>query len=253
MVTAWPLTVEAVGFSPGFAYLAGLPEGSWAAVPRRASPRPVVPSGSVARGRWLRRGVPGPVPWWLAAAWAARRRPCSHHWTLPYARLAPGDRVQFTVSRSEIFGTWRRPGGHLRWASGASPRTAQSRFRGRGGRGCARCSRTRAARGWLRSGFRRRPGGSLTAFDVANRLVGNAMPRRRVGDHRPWADPALPPLDVRRRRRLRRPICGWIANRSPGQVVPVRCGQRVVGRGGTGWTSVRISPWPGDSWPANVG
>ncbi|MGH9102021.1 MAG: 5-oxoprolinase subunit B family protein, partial [Acidimicrobiales bacterium] len=34
------------GFSPGFAYLAGLPEDL--AVPRRASPRPSVPAGAVA-------------------------------------------------------------------------------------------------------------------------------------------------------------------------------------------------------------
>ncbi|MFT3781260.1 MAG: 5-oxoprolinase subunit PxpB [Nibricoccus sp.] len=40
--------VRAIGFSPGFPYLAGLPEALH--VPRRASPRVTVPSGSVAIG-----------------------------------------------------------------------------------------------------------------------------------------------------------------------------------------------------------
>lgn len=41
-------TVLAVGFLPGFAYLGGLPEAL--AAPRRATPRPRVPAGSVAIG-----------------------------------------------------------------------------------------------------------------------------------------------------------------------------------------------------------
>ena len=47
LLTAGSLTVSVVGFSPGFAYLDGLPE-TLARVPRRSSPRPVVPAGSVA-------------------------------------------------------------------------------------------------------------------------------------------------------------------------------------------------------------
>jgi len=40
------LYAEVVGFMPGFAYLGGLPD--WLAIPRRPSPRPSVPAGSVA-------------------------------------------------------------------------------------------------------------------------------------------------------------------------------------------------------------
>ena len=46
-LTERPLTVAVVGFSPGFAYLDGLPE-ALRTVPRRAHPRPRVPAGSVA-------------------------------------------------------------------------------------------------------------------------------------------------------------------------------------------------------------
>jgi KipI family sensor histidine kinase inhibitor len=49
MLTAAPLTVAVVGFSPGFAYLAGLPA-ALRRVPRRSRPRPSVPAGSVALG-----------------------------------------------------------------------------------------------------------------------------------------------------------------------------------------------------------
>jgi KipI family sensor histidine kinase inhibitor len=44
-LTATPLTVAFCGFSPGFAYMRGLPE-EWA-VPRLAAPRPRVPAGAV--------------------------------------------------------------------------------------------------------------------------------------------------------------------------------------------------------------
>jgi KipI family sensor histidine kinase inhibitor len=45
-LSAVQFTVAFCGFAPGFGYLAGLPAG-WA-VPRRATPRPAVPAGSVA-------------------------------------------------------------------------------------------------------------------------------------------------------------------------------------------------------------
>ncbi|MFL6111435.1 MAG: 5-oxoprolinase subunit B family protein [Catenulispora sp.] len=44
-LVATPLTVAFCGFSPGFAYLRGLPQ-EWA-VPRLAAPRPRVPAGAV--------------------------------------------------------------------------------------------------------------------------------------------------------------------------------------------------------------
>ena len=47
LLTAGPLTAAVLGFSPGFAYLEGLPS-PLDRVPRRPRPRPVVPAGSVA-------------------------------------------------------------------------------------------------------------------------------------------------------------------------------------------------------------
>ena len=47
LVTAQALTVAMVGFSPGFAYLTGLPE-QLRHIPRRPRPRPSVPGGSLA-------------------------------------------------------------------------------------------------------------------------------------------------------------------------------------------------------------
>ncbi|HEY3841985.1 MAG TPA: carboxyltransferase domain-containing protein [Acidimicrobiales bacterium] len=95
-LTARVLTVEVVGFSPGFAYLAGLPE-ELAEVPRRASPRPVVPTGSVAVAGGYAAVYPGASPggWQLLGRTS---EPLFSSREPPYARLAPGDRVQFTVS-----------------------------------------------------------------------------------------------------------------------------------------------------------
>jgi KipI family sensor histidine kinase inhibitor len=86
--------VAFVGFQPGFAYLAGLPAALHA--PRRPSPRPRVPAGSVAiGGPWT-----GVYPLATPGGWnligtsdallfdAARDRP---------ALLEPGDAVRFVV------------------------------------------------------------------------------------------------------------------------------------------------------------
>ena len=80
------------GFSPGFAYLAGLPEEL--AVPRLDTPRTKVPAGAVAlAGTWCAAyPTASPGGWRLigrtdAALWdAAREQP---------ALLAPGTRVRF--------------------------------------------------------------------------------------------------------------------------------------------------------------
>ena len=87
-----------VGFSPGFAYLDGLPS-PLHRVPRRARPRPVVPAGSVAiaNGHAAVYPTASPGGWHLVGrtgfALFSPERP-------PYAVLAPGDRVQFTVAGS---------------------------------------------------------------------------------------------------------------------------------------------------------
>ncbi|MFD5464276.1 5-oxoprolinase subunit PxpB [Kitasatospora sp. NPDC127059] len=85
------------GFAPGFGYLTGLPPRY--EVPRRATPRSAVPTGSVAlAGRYT--GVypsPSPGGWRLIgrtalALWDPAREPA--------ALLAPGARVRFTAERA---------------------------------------------------------------------------------------------------------------------------------------------------------
>lgn len=96
LVTSCTLTVAAVGFSPGFAYLAGLPD-ELRAVPRRASPRPVVPAGSVA----LANGYAAVYPSASPGGWQLIGRTGTALFTPrvpPYARLAAGDRVRFAVA-----------------------------------------------------------------------------------------------------------------------------------------------------------
>ncbi|MCU4184278.1 urea amidolyase family protein [Acidiferrimicrobium sp. IK] len=83
------------GFAPGFAYLSGLPERLW--VPRRRSPRPAVPAGSVAVADRYSAVYPAPSPggWQLlgrtdVAVWDIRRQ--------PPALLSPGTHVRFVAA-----------------------------------------------------------------------------------------------------------------------------------------------------------
>ena len=84
--------VAFLGFSPGFAYLAGLP--AELAAPRRASPRVHVPWGSVAIGGPYTGIYPesGPGGWRLIGRSPA---PLFEATRDPPALLAPGDRVRF--------------------------------------------------------------------------------------------------------------------------------------------------------------
>lgn len=86
------LTVEVLGFSPGFAYLSGLPA-ALARVPRRPRPRPVVPAGSVALANGFAAVYPQATPggWQLVGRTATRLFDPS---TPPYAVLQPGDTVR---------------------------------------------------------------------------------------------------------------------------------------------------------------
>jgi KipI family sensor histidine kinase inhibitor len=96
MMTARLLTVAVVGFSPGFAYLAGLPA-VLGQIPRRPSPRPSVPAGSVA----LANGHAAVYPSASPGGWQLIGRtdePLFSPWQPPYARLAPGDQVRFVRS-----------------------------------------------------------------------------------------------------------------------------------------------------------
>ncbi len=95
-LTAEPLTVAVLGFSPGFAYLEGLPS-PLRALPRRDRPRPAVPAGSVAlaAGRAAVYPTASPGGWQLVGRTGV---PLFGLDAPPYAVLAPGDRVHFTVA-----------------------------------------------------------------------------------------------------------------------------------------------------------
>ncbi len=96
LLTGAPLTVAVVGFSPGFAYLDGLPA-ALRRVPRRDRPRPVVPAGSVA----VANGHAAVYPTASPGGWQLVGRTGVPLFSLdgpPFAVLAPGDRVQFAVA-----------------------------------------------------------------------------------------------------------------------------------------------------------
>ena len=96
LLTERLLTVAVLGFSPGFAYLDGLPE-ELLSVPRCARPRPVVPAGSVA----LANGHAAVYPTASPGGWQLVGRTGVTLFSPeapPYALLAPGDRVRLTVA-----------------------------------------------------------------------------------------------------------------------------------------------------------
>jgi KipI family sensor histidine kinase inhibitor len=84
------------GFAPGFAYLSGLP--AELAVPRRNSPRPRVPAGSVA----LAGEFTGIYPRSSPGGWQLVGRTGIQLWDAgaePPALLTPGTRVRFVAVR----------------------------------------------------------------------------------------------------------------------------------------------------------
>ena len=97
--------VHAIGFAPGFPYLAGLPEKL--RIPRRATPRTRVPAGSVGIGGAQTGVYPLATPggWQLIG-----RTPLSlfrpENETEP-ALLQPGDRVRFQPISPEEFAAWK--------------------------------------------------------------------------------------------------------------------------------------------------
>jgi KipI family sensor histidine kinase inhibitor len=86
------LEVAVLGFSPGFAYLVGLPP-TLEGLPRRSRPRPVVPAGSVAVAGGYAAVYPQATPggWQLLGRTAL---PLFDPARPPFARLQPGDRVR---------------------------------------------------------------------------------------------------------------------------------------------------------------
>jgi KipI family sensor histidine kinase inhibitor len=96
LLTGADLQVAFVGFSPGFAYLVGLPP-PLAAVPRRPTPRPSVPAGSVA----LAGGFAGVYPQRSPGGWhllGRTGRPMFDPDVAPYSLLKAGDRVRFRLA-----------------------------------------------------------------------------------------------------------------------------------------------------------
>jgi KipI family sensor histidine kinase inhibitor len=96
--------VRAIGFSPGFPYLAGLPE--LLHTPRRATPRALVLPGSVGIGGAQTGIYPLATPGgWNVIGRTPRRlfRPESANPAL----LRVGDRVRFEAIKPDEFGRWR--------------------------------------------------------------------------------------------------------------------------------------------------
>lgn len=99
LLTATALQVAMVGFSPGFAYLEGLPD-RLRRVPRRASPRPAVPAGAVAVAGGFAAVYPQATPggWQLVGSTGAR---LFDPVTPPHALLRPGDEVVLELSPAD--------------------------------------------------------------------------------------------------------------------------------------------------------
>lgn len=91
-LAAIDFTVGFIGFSPGFPYLYGLPPEL--RLPRRPSPRPLVPPGSVALAGPYAGIYPSPTPggWNLIGTTPVRLFDPAEE---PPARLRPGDVVRF--------------------------------------------------------------------------------------------------------------------------------------------------------------
>ena len=96
------LEVAFVGFAPGFPYLTGLPE-PVRSLPRRATPRPSVPAGSVAVAGGFASVYPRSTPggWHLLGRTAVPLFDASNP---PHGRVAPGDRVRFVVAGDDLPG-----------------------------------------------------------------------------------------------------------------------------------------------------
>jgi inhibitor of KinA len=95
--------VHCLGFSPGFPYLGGLPPEL--AVPRRATPRKIVPAGSVGIGGAQTGIYPLPSP----GGWHLIGRTPSRLFNVeidPPTLLRAGDRVTFRAITREEFEQW---------------------------------------------------------------------------------------------------------------------------------------------------
>jgi KipI family sensor histidine kinase inhibitor len=166
LMTAAEFTVAVVGFSPGFAYLEGLPD-ALSGIPRRPTPRTVVPAGSVAVANGYAAVYPSASPggWHLIGR---TDEPFFDAEAPPYARLAPGDTVRL-VARAEL----PRPTPPPR-PTGAEPSgDAQPVFEVEQP-GLRTLRQDGGRRGLAALGVPGAGPADPIALEVANRLVGNA-------------------------------------------------------------------------------
>jgi inhibitor of KinA len=96
--------VHAIGFSPGFPYLGGLPPRL--NTPRRATPRTVVPAGSVGIGSAQTGVYPVATPGGWNLIGRSPRALFRLHQSPP-ALLFTGDRVKFRPITPEEFAAWK--------------------------------------------------------------------------------------------------------------------------------------------------
>jgi KipI family sensor histidine kinase inhibitor len=167
LLTAGPLTAAVIGFSPGFAYLEGLPT-PLERVPRRARPRPAVPAGSVAiaNGHAAVYPTASPGGWHLVGRTAF---PLFSAAAPPYAVLAPGDQVRFTVAGADervepdavTLPPWSPPPGARAVFEVVAP-------------GLRAVVQDAGRRGVAAAGVPGAGPADPVSFDLANRLAGNA-------------------------------------------------------------------------------
>jgi len=160
------LRVAVLGFTPGFAYLSGLPK-SLRRVPRRPKPRPSVPAGSVA----LAGGHAAVYPQSTPGGWQLLGRTDVALFdpeTPPYALLRPGDLVRFRAVE---------PGELSPPSEGPGPRQPH---RARGGYvfevefpGLFTTVQDRGRRQLAHLGVPRAGAADPVSFALANALVGN--------------------------------------------------------------------------------
>ena len=105
---ASPLRVVMYGFAPGFAYLGGLDPAL--AVPRRASPRPPMPAGSVivAGGQAGLASTPMPTGWYVVGRTAVAMCDPAREPMIPFGI---GDRLTLAPVDEARLGTLAREGG----------------------------------------------------------------------------------------------------------------------------------------------
>jgi KipI family sensor histidine kinase inhibitor len=219
------LRVSVLGFTPGFAYLSGLPA-PLAAVPRRATPRQSVPAGSVA----LAGGYAAVYPQSTPGGWQLIGRTDAVLFdpeVVPYAVLRPGDRVRFKpVSADALAPAPPEPGPRLSRRDDGCVFVVESP-------GTFTTLQDRGRLGFAHLGVPRAGAADPVAYALANALVGNQPGSACL-------EVTATGPDLRCRRDTYLAVVGWdtavaIDGRpvKTGRVLPIAPGQRLsVGSAG---------------------